>query len=167
MRMRELNPHGMRIATGALALLLLTACSSGSPDAAREHANAQAREEALARAGDATVRATAIPTVLLGEAVAKQYGIVRGDDAVMLMVSVRLTAGAQEAALPARVTATATDLLGKRQTIAMREVRSGDFVDYVGTATVIAPDTLRFDIAVDAGAGRRATLQFNRDFFPR
>lgn len=167
MRMRELHRHTALIAAGAFALLLLTACSGGSPDAAREHANAQAREEALVRAGDATVRANVIPASLLGEAVAKQYGIVRDDNAVMLMVGVRLATGTQDTALPARVTATATDLLGKHQTIAMREVRSGDFVDYVGIATVIAPDTLRFDIAVDAGAGRRATLQFNRDFFPR
>ncbi|WP_242111267.1 DUF4426 domain-containing protein [Luteimonas aquatica] len=165
---------------------LLGACGGGQrPEQAREQADAQAREEAVVRAGDVLVRANAIPTSLLGEAVAREYGIARADNAVMLLVVVRRVAGDQETALPARVTASASDLLGKRQEIALREVRSGlretrtgsesprqsdggsTYLDYVGVATVIAPDTLRFDIAVDAGDGRRARLQFNRDFFPR
>src|SRR3546814_10615069 len=66
----------------------------------------------------------------------------------MLLVGVRRDGDAGETALPARVTAVASDLLGKRQQLEMREVRSGDpgsgpgqgFIDYVGTARVIAPD---------------------------
>jgi len=72
-----------------------------------------------------------------------------------------------ETALPARVTAVAIDLLGKRQELAMREVRSGEFIDYAGTAHVIAPDTLRFDVEVVPEGGTPMELRFNRDFFPR
>lgn len=117
------------------------------------------------RTADLVVRASVLPTQTLGEAVATQYGIERDASTLMLLVGVRRGSDAQETALPARVTATAADLLGKRQDIAMREVRSGAFVDYVGTAEVIAPDTLRFDIVATPEGGAPMTLQFNRDFF--
>src|SRR3546814_5482267 len=102
--------------------------------------------------GDVRVRANAVPTAKLGEAVARQYGIERDTGAVMLLVGVRRDVDGGETALPARVTAVASDLLGKRQQLEMREVRSGDpgsgpgqgFIDYDGTARVIAPDTLHF-----------------------
>jgi len=144
----------------------LAGCGGTVPDHAAD-SRTQAQEEASTRVGDMVVRANAIPTTMLGEAVAKQYGIARSDGSVMLLVGVRLGPDSRATAVAARITATATDLLGKRQPIAMREVRSGEFVDYVGTAGVIAPDTLRFDIAVLPGHGSRMTLQFNRDFFPR
>lgn len=118
----------------------------------------------MVRQGDVVVRASAIPTDMLGEAVARQYGIERAPGTVLLLVGARR--GSAEAALPARVSATATDLLGKRQAIAMREVRSGEFVDYAGTARVIAPDTLRFDVEVATEGAAPMSLQFNRDFFP-
>src|SRR3546814_8383203 len=89
--------------------------------------------------GDVLVRANAVPTANLGEAVARQYGIERGTGAVMLLVGVRRDGDAGETALPARVTAVASDLLGKSQQLEIREVRSGEFIDYVGTARVIAP----------------------------
>src|SRR3546814_15629479 len=93
----------------------------------------------------------------------------------MLLVGVRREGDAGETALPARVTAVASDLLGKRQQLEMREVRSGDpgsgpgqgFIDYVGTARVIAPDTLHFDVRVVPEGGTAMELRFNRDFFPR
>src|SRR3546814_8689960 len=112
--------------------------------------------------GDVLVRTNAVPTANLGEAVARQYGIERGTGTVMLLVGVRREGDAGETALPARVTAVASDLLGKRQQLEMREVRSGDpgsgpgqgFIDYVGTARVIAPDTLHFDVRVDRKSTR-------------
>ena len=117
--------------------------------------------------GDVLVRANALPTADLGEAVARQYGITRDPGTVMLLVGVRRDGESGETALPARVTANAADLLGKRQQLEMHEVRSGEFIDYVGTARVIAPDTLRFDVEVTPEGGSTMQLRFNRDFFPR
>ena len=160
------RPMTRRCLTTALSLgFALAGCGGAAPDHAAD-SRTQAQEEASTRIGDMVVRANAIPTTMLGEAVAKQYGIARGDDSILLLVGVRLGPDSRATAVPARITATATDLLGKRQSIAMREVRSGEFVDYVGTASVIAPDTLRFDIDVLPGHGPRMALQFNRDFFP-
>ncbi len=153
--------------------LALTGCGGSAP--APASGQAQAQQEAVVQVGDVLVRANAISTSNLGEAVARQYGIERDARTVMLLVGVRRTGDGGETALPARVTAAAADLLGKRQALAMREVRSGDpgsgpgqgFIDYVGIAHVIAPDTLRFDVEVVPEGGSPMQLRFNRDFFPR
>ena len=151
---------------GATILALcaaLAACGGSTPPAPPS----QAPQEAVVQVGDVLVRANALPTADLGEAVARQYGIERDPGTVMLLVGVRRDDEAGETALPARVAANAADLLGKRQQLEMREVRSGAFVDYVGTARVIAPDTLRFDVQVVPEGGTAMELRFNRDFFPR
>ena len=163
-----------RAATALVFGIALAGCGSGAP--VPTDGQAQMQQEASTRVGNVVVRANAIPTAGLGEAVARQYGIERDAGTVMLLVGVRRDDGnGDETALPARVTAVAIDLLGKRQPLAMREVRSGDpgsdseqgFIDYVGTARVIAPDTLRFDIAIAPQGGPAMELHFNRDFFPR
>lgn len=153
-----------------LSALALAGCS-GTPAAAPDK-TLTTPQEASVRAGDIVVRANAMPTAALGAAVAQQYGIARDAKHALLLVGVRRGSDADETALPARVTASATDLLGKRQQIAMREVRSADFIDYVGSVAVIAPDTLRFDISVIPGPAIAAQehpmrLRFNRDFFAR
>ena len=163
-----------RSAATLLLVAALAGCGGSAPGPAASQG--QAQQEATARIGDVVVRANAIVTESLGEAVARQYGIERDAGTVMLLVGVRRDDGnGNEVALPARVTAVAVDLLGKRQELAMREVRSGGagadagegFIDYVGTARVIAPDTLRFDVEVAPVDGPAMALHFNRDFFPR
>ena len=164
----------LRCAATLLFAVALAGCGASAPGPTASQG--QAQQEASARVGDVVVRANAIATEGLGEAVARQYGIERDAGTVMLLVGVRREDGnGNDVALPARVTAVAVDLLGKRQELAMREVRSGDpgsgpgqgFIDYVGTARVIAPDTLRFDIEVAPAGGPAMELHFNRDFFPR
>ena len=156
-----------RVAAAILLSLALAGCGSGAPGPAGSQGQSHAQQEASVQVGDVLVRANAIPAASLGEAVARQYGIERDDGAVMLLVGVRRTSDGGETALPARVTAVAVDLLGKRQQLEMREVRSGEFIDYVGTARVIAPDTLHFDVQVVPEGGAAMELRFNRDFFPR
>ena len=160
-----MTDRGPGIAAAMLLALALAGCGSGAPKPAGSQG--QARREAVVQVGDIIVRANAVPAASLGEAVARQYGIERDDGAVMLLVGVRRDGDGGETALPARVTVVASDLLGKRQQLEMREVRSGAFIDYVGTARVIAPDTLHFDIRVVPEGGKSMELRFNRDFFPR
>jgi hypothetical protein len=153
----------LRAATALLFGIALAGCGGDAPVAA----GGRMQQEASARVGNVVARANAIPTASLGEAVARQYGVERDAGTVMLLVGVRRDDGSgSETALPARVTAVASDLLGKRQPLAMHEVRSGEFIDYVGTARVIAPDTLRFDVDVVPEDGPAMELHFNRDFFP-
>jgi hypothetical protein len=149
-----------------VATALLSACGGPPPGSEAGSSRPAAPQEAIVRVGDVVVRANAVATARLSEPVATQYGVARDEASVMLLVGVRKIVDGQEASLPARVGARAVDLLGKRQAPGMREVRSGGFIDYVGEFRISAPETLRFDIEVVTAEGRRATLQFNRDFFP-
>lgn len=158
-RARRLARPGL---PAALALAL-AACGAPSPPA--DHASAL-REEAIARDDDVSVRASLLPTAALGEAVARQYGIAPRPGRLMLMVGVRRGPDHAGTALPAQVIAHATDLRGVRTAIAMREVRSGGFVDYIGTVQATPPDTLRIELDV-AHAGRAPSrLVFSRDIYP-
>ena len=145
--------------------LLLVACGGQPP--ARTAEQSPVPQEAIERVGDVTMRASVIQTADLGPDIARQYGISRDDNTVLLLVAVRKGADAAEIALPAQVTATATDLRGQRQDIAMRELRAGDLLDYVGTAQVTLPDNLRFDVRIVREGGATSTLQFTREFHPR
>jgi hypothetical protein len=154
-------------------LLALAACGGGKPAPAVPATAAP--QEAISRIGDVTIRATALPSTTLAPDVASQYGIVRDERTVMLLIGVRQGPEGQEIALPATITATVTNLSGQRQPIALRELRSGDpstgsgqaLLDYVGTVETSLPDTLRFDVTIVRQGGATSTMQFSRDFYPQ
>ena len=152
----------------ALSLSLLAACGQQTSPATvtPSPAAADGQGEATVRVGDVTIRASAVQTAMLDAGVAARYGIARDPATVLLLVTVRKGGDADAVSLPATVTATATDLRGGRQHLAMHALETGGLVDYVGTVTTTLPETLRFDVAiVPVGAGA-ARLQFSRDFFP-
>jgi hypothetical protein len=162
-----------RVALTASLLLALAGCGGGQP--APPVSATTASQEAISRIGDVTIRATALPTATLAPEVASQYGIARDERSVMLVIGVRQGPEGQEVALPATITATATNLGGQRQPIALRELRSGDpstgsgqvLLDYVGTVETSLPDTLRFDVTIVREGGATSTMQFSREFYPQ
>lgn len=123
-------------------------------------------QEAVASTGDVTVRASVVPTSRLGEAVARQYGIERSPDRVLVLVGVRQGTGAEEISLPVRIRAEVSDLRGVRQRPVLEEMRSGELIDYAGSVRATPPDTLRFDIRVERDGAAPIRLQFSRDVFP-
>lgn len=141
--------------------------ATASATATADRAQASQRQQATSRIGDVTIHASAVQTSTLDPAVARRYGIERADDTVMLLVAMRQGPQAQASSLPAQVSATVTDLRGHRQPIVMRELRSGDLLDYVGTVEVALPDSLRFDVTIVREGGARSTMQFSREFYPR
>jgi hypothetical protein len=154
----------------------LAACSNPAPPTvgastpATTSASASsdgAHADAVTRIGDVSIRASVIQTSMLNEPVAREYGITRDPTTVLLLVAVRQGPDATATALPASITAIATDLRGGRQDIAMRELKSGDLVDYIGTVGTTLPDTLRFDITVVRAGGATSTMQLQREFFPQ
>jgi hypothetical protein len=149
----------------ASCVLALAACGGGSAPVPSATV-ASAQQETVSRIGDVTIRATALQTSTLAPEIASQYGITRDDRTVMLLVGVRQGSDAQETALPAKITATVTNLSGQRQPVALRELRSGDLLDYVGTVETSLPDTLRFDINIVREGGATSTMQFSREFYP-
>lgn len=153
--------HRRPLIVPALLCLALAACGGDKPKAAKRLDTPQ---EAVSRIGDVTVRANLVPTASLNEGVARSYGIERGDRRLMLLVSVRKGPDGLETALPATITASVANLHGQRETLAMREIRSGDYVDYVGATEVSPPDTLTFDLKIVREGGAASTMRFSRDF---
>jgi hypothetical protein len=154
----------------SLLLLALAACSNPAPqkiDASTSASSGDAQADAVTRIGDVSIRASVIQTSMLNEPVAREYGITRDPKTVLLLVAVRQGPDATATALPASITASATDLRGGRQDIAMRALKSGDLVDYIGTVSTTLPDTLRFDITVVRAGGATSTMQLQREFYPR
>ena len=147
--------------------LALSGCGGNAPAPAPAVPAAAATQEAVSRIGDVTIRATALPTASLSAEVASRYGLVRDERTVMLLVAVRQGPEMQETSVPATITAAATNLSGQRQSIALRELRSGDLLDYVGTVQTTLPDTLRFDLTIVREGGASSTMQFSREFYPR
>jgi Domain of unknown function (DUF4426) len=145
----------------ALFCLLLTACGADAPKPAKRIDTPQ---EAVVRDGDVTLRANVVLTGLLQEGMAREYGILRDDHSVMLMVSVRRGPEGLDLSLPATVTASVTDLRGQTRQIAMREMRVGELTDHIGTTEVSPPDTLRFDVKIVRDGGAASTMTFSRDF---
>src|SRR5690606_27801049 len=113
---------------------------------------------------DATARAILLPTGNLSEAMARQYGIERGEDTVLLLLSVRRPADGGQVSLPGRDRASAADLHGTQQPIELRELEAGGFLDHAGTFQARPRDTLTFAVEVRREGEPPATLQFNHDF---
>ena len=124
------------------ACMALCACGGGGGSAPRPAQPGPAPAEL--QEGDLHIRASAIPTLQLADSVARDYGITRGGDRVLLLVAVRRGPEAAETTVPARVEGWATDLRGRRQPLALRALRTGALVDHIAEVEVSAPDTLHF-----------------------
>ncbi|MEQ1512231.1 MAG: DUF4426 domain-containing protein [Lysobacteraceae bacterium] len=153
----------MRSIVILLLCIGIAACGNDAPKPAKRIDTPQ---EAAVRDGDVTARANVIATGLLHERMAREYGIPRDDHSVLLMVSVRRGPDGFDISLPATITASATNLQGQTQSIAMREMRIGELTDYIGTAQMLPPDTLRFDVKIVREGAAASTMTFSRDFEP-
>jgi len=165
---RDIHNHARpTVALALMAMLALAACGgSNAPAPAKPAASSIASPQAVTRIGDVSIHASVVQTSTLAESVARAYGIARDEHRVLLLVAVRQGPDAQAVALPAQVLATVTDLRGRRQDITLRELRTGDLLDYIGTVEIELPDTLRFDVVVTRTGGATSTIQFNREFYP-
>ncbi len=157
-----------KIAIAAAAMAALAACGADPSARADLAAAAQAaRLPAELRVGEVTVRASLAPTASLPPEVARRYGVEPARDVQLLLVGVRRGPVHEETSVPAQVSARARDLRGVWQDVPMHEVRSEDFIDYVGTARVPPPDTLAFEVTVHPeGAPAPGVLRFSRDLLP-
>ncbi|MEH6415700.1 DUF4426 domain-containing protein [Pseudomonas sp. CGJS7] len=151
------------VAAAALATALLAGCGRESSTPPQHAANAAGPE--TKRSGDVTMTVSAIQTDKLPAQIVQRYGAPRDARTVLIVLSLRKGDDATSVALSAdQVQVTVSDLLGRKQQIAMRPMRDGELLDYVGTATISPPETLRFDVVANTAHGRYP-VQFNRDFF--
>lgn len=137
-----------------LALLSWLLPLSGHPDQAREF-------------NGYVVHYNAVTTDFLRPEVAQTHGIVRSRNRVLLNVSVQVKMeGAAGRAVRAKVSASATNLSGQLKTIAMREVRDGDAIYYLGELPVADKEILDFTAKIaPEGDTRTYTIEFRKQFF--
>lgn len=142
------------------ACLLLAACSAGeTPRPVQPVAPAEAMQDF----GTLRVRYNALPTLAMNATAAQAYGIERGAGRALVIVALRHVAGADELPTQGEVSGSASDLSGRRQPIAFRAVRTGEYVDQIGVVDIGAHDTLRVELDIRSAAGG-GTLRFERTF---
>ena len=146
-----------------VAMLAATAAGCGGP-AAEPARFVPPHPSATELEGPLRARYNLLPTLALGEDVARQYGVERDAGTALLLVALRRPTGdGDEAPADGEVSAEAVDLAGRRQAVALRRIATGDYVDHVGTVEIVAHDTVRVRVAVTAD-GRRQEFDFQRSF---
>ncbi len=140
--------------------LALAACSGPEAPRPAEYIEAPPAQQDF---GNLRVHFNVLPTLALGEAVARQYGVARRADTALVVVAVRKLDAGQETATTADVSAVATDLSGHRQSIGFAPARTGDYVDQIGTFRYVERDRYRFEVNVTQ-EGRTQVLEFQRGF---
>jgi len=160
--------RALRLASCLLVPCLLAACGGSPGDPADRAAQATAsRQPAELVRGDLRISASVAPTGSLSPVIADRYGVVPDRDVQLLLVGLRQGPAHDETPVQAQVTVRARDLRGVWQDVAMREVRSEGFIDYVGSVRVAPPDTLAYEVTVRrAGMETPEILRFSRDVVP-
>lgn len=151
------------------SLALLTACSQpGQPVAAEERApTVLPGTESSKDFGDYVVHFNALQTDQLTPEIASRYGIVRSRSRAMLNVSIlKKTEGTIGSAVTGSVSASAINLAGQLKVLAMREIKEGDAVYYIGETPITDGETLIFTVdATPINEASRFTVRFKKEFF--
>jgi len=159
------HPRALSVLFLALAL---AACGGGNPDIDTFDSGPAAvpLDASSKDFGDYVVHFNALTTDQLTPEVAKQYGIVRSPNRVMLNVSiVRKEEGTIGQSVPGSVSAAATNLTGQLKNLQIREVKSGGAVYYIGDVAVADQETLVFNIDVTPmNETSRFSVRFTRNF---
>ncbi len=151
--------NSVRIPMLAAAMILVACNGQGRPQTAEYVTPA----ESASQFGQLRVHYNALPTLSLNDAVAREYAVEKNAGQALLVIALRKLANGEEEPVEGEVTATAIDLQGSHQRIALRAVRTGAYTDYIGTFAVTAHDSYRFELKIQA-AGRSETLKFQRSF---
>ncbi len=117
--------------------------------------------------GDFTIHYNALKTGFLTPEVAKNYGIVRSKQRAMLTISVRQGEVGSDVAVTAKATAQAVNLNKQLKNIALKEVKDGDALYYIGTFKIYNEETLDFTLNVtpDGYTGDPVEITFRQQFF--
>lgn len=156
------------LATGSL--LALVACDEAPQQgaAADQEIDVLSGTETFRDFGDYVLHFNALVTEQLSPDIARQYGIVRAEDRVMLNVSIlRKEEGSMGTPVPGAVSASAINLSGQLRGLAMREVVEEDTAFYyIGELGVSNGETLIFTVdATPINEASRFTVRFKKQFF--
>jgi hypothetical protein len=117
--------------------------------------------------GNLVVHYNALASTEITPEVARQYAITRSAGRGLLNVAVlRKVADGTQQAVAAKVEASATNLAGQRQSLALREVREGDAIYYLAEPRVDQGERLTFELSVlPEGESTPILARFAQEFF--
>ena len=153
----------MRLPMLLLLPFALAACDRGQPVRV---AAPMASTSQAASVGGATLQASTVALADLNATVAARYGLAAGDDGLLLLVTVRDADGNALAPGDLAVQATAAVLPDPPAPLALREIRTGELVDYIGVVRAKAPASVQFRLSATRG-GSRAEMTTTADVQPR
>ncbi len=152
-----------RLITTLLSVTLLGLAGCSGQETPRPAMPVVAQPTHADLGGGLRVHFNLLPTLAMNDAVARSYGVGRERNQALLVVALRRLGDGEEHPTAGRVEASAVDLSGKRQQIALREVRTGAYTDLIGLVQAHPHDQLRIDLQVDAEAGK-GSIRFDRSF---
>ncbi|HLU13972.1 MAG TPA: DUF4426 domain-containing protein [Arenimonas sp.] len=127
---------------------------------------APALAQNLVQSGEITLHYNAVPSTSLTPEVARQYGITRSANRVLVNVALRQGTPGADRAVPAAVSIAATNANGQRMNLRVREVREGEAIYYLAEANVVGRDILRFEIEATPEGDKPIRVEFRQEFFP-
>jgi uncharacterized protein DUF4426 len=127
---------------------------------------AQPSEESFRDFGSYEVHYNAVRTDALTPEIARDYGIQRSANRVMLNVTVlHKEAGTVRKAVPAEVTVDARNLNEQLKSIELRRISESDAIYYIGELSISGTEILVFDITVTPeGTQTPLSVKFTREF---
>ncbi|MBK6333181.1 MAG: DUF4426 domain-containing protein [Thermomonas sp.] len=157
----------MRIACSSAAVLLLAlvACSGDqapTPAVAMPAASAAASTTV----GGATLQASTVAIADLNATVAGRYGIDLAEEGVLLLVTVRDSAGNGIDPGDLRLTATAGTLAEAPKPLDLRAISTDGMTDYIGVFRAVAPASVHFRLSATR-SGARADIGTTAELQPR
>ena len=159
----------LKTIAGMMVATLIAGCEpSTTPPATTTVDPVSAGESESSRDfGDYVLHFNAIRTDSLTPEVARTYDITRSPSRVMLNVSmIRKVDGTPGTPVSGTVEVETVNLKGQVKDFAIREIREGEAVYYIGDLPISNAETLVFSIdAVPAGESRHLNVRFQRTFF--
>lgn len=160
----------MRIPTCVvlLWLLALAACArDGSAPTASTAAATQANAAASASTtvGGVTLQTSTVSIGDLNPAIAERYGIDRGREGLLLLVTVRDAAGNGVDPGDLKLQATAGTLSESPRPLPLRAIVTDGMTDYIGAFHTGAPATVQFRLTATRG-GSRAAVATTAELYP-
>jgi hypothetical protein len=113
--------------------------------------------------GDWQVHYIAFPSTFIQPQIAKAYGLERSGYKGIVNISI-LSNDANQTAQTAKLTGTAKNLLGNKQTLVFQEVIEGDAIYYLAQVNYSNEEILRFDIDIQQGTQFQKLL-FQQKFY--
>jgi hypothetical protein len=119
--------------------------------------------------GDYVIHYNAVNTDFLTPEVARNYGIQRSKNRVLVTVSVlRGEMGVAGKPVAAKVSAHTANLTDQTKNLSMREVRDGEAIYYIDTFSVTNEETMDiFVTATPVDGGPRMSIKFRKQFFTK